>query len=374
MSRTVHRGRIVRPTLARLAALILTAAAWPAVTAAPAAAAVTFQATPVAVGLASPVAFTFTANGRIFYLEKDTGEVHIYNPVTDGDRLFTTVPGVDAQGERGTLGIALHPGYPQRPFVYVYATRLVGGVLQNQILRFRSDTGVGTDRRTIFSTRASSSPYHNGGRIEFGPDGMLYAIVGEGHTPASAQKLSNPRGKILRMTPQGRRPADDPIAHSKIFAYGIRNSFGFDFDPVTGDLWETENGPSCNDEVNYIPVGGRNYGWGRRQSCGSLPSPRDTNNSGPRPRVLPKMWFVNTIGITGMTFCSGCGLTGSQGDLFFGDVNNGQIRRVALAAGRASIAGPGGVVFDTGNVLSMESGPDGSIYYSDFSGIYRLTN
>jgi hypothetical protein len=86
------------------------------------------------------------------------------------------------------------------------------------------------------------------------------------------------------------------------------------------------------------------------------------------------MWFVNTIGITGMTFCSGCGLTGSQGDLFFGDVNNGQIRRVALAAGRASIAGTGGVVFDTGNVLSMESGPDGSIYYSDFSGIYRLRN
>ena len=374
MSRTVHRRRIARPAVARLAALVLTAAAWPAVTAPPAAAAVTFNADPVAVGLDQPVAFTFTPNRRIFYVEKDTGEVRIYNPVTDSDSLFTTVPGVDGQGERGTLGIALHPGYPTRPFVYVYATRNVGGVLQNQILRFTSNAGVGTNRRTIFSTRASSSPYHNGGRIEFGPDGMLYAIVGEGHTAASAQNLTNPRGKILRMTSLGRRPADNPIDHSKIFAYGIRNSFGFDFDPVTGDLWETENGPSCNDEVNYIPVGGRNYGWGRRQECGGLPTPRDTNNSGPRPRFLPKMWFVNTIGITGMTFCAGCGLTGSEGDLFFGDVNFGQIRRVALGAGRNSVAGVGGVVFDTGNVLSMESGPGGSIYYSDFSGIYRLTN
>jgi aldose sugar dehydrogenase len=374
MSRTASRRRIGRSAVARLAALLLTAAAWPAVTAPAAVAAVTFTSHPVAVGLDQPVAFTFRSNGRIFYVEKDTGEVRILNPATDDDRLFYTVPGVDGQGERGTLGVALHPDFPTRPFVYVYATRLVHGVLQNQILRITSDDGVGTNRRVIFSTRASSSPYHNGGRIEFGPDGMLYAIVGEGHSPASAQNLKNPRGKILRMTPRGKRPADNPIAHSKIFAYGIRNSFGFDFDPVTGDLWETENGPSCNDEVNYIPVGGRNYGWGRRQDCGRLPAPRDTNNSGPRPRFLPEMWFVNPIGITGMTFCAGCGLTGSEGDMFFGDVKFGQIRRVPLGAGRHSISGVGRVVFNTGSVISVESGPNGSIYYSDFSGIYRLTD
>jgi glucose/arabinose dehydrogenase len=373
MSRTVDR-RVFRSTVTRLVALVLTATAWLAVTTPAAVAAVTFTSHPVAVGLDQPVAFTFAPNGRIFYVEKASGEVRTYNPVTDGDRLFFTVPGVDGQGERGTLGIALHPGFPTRPFVYVYATRLVHGVLENQILRITADGGVGTNWRVIFSTRASSSPYHNGGRIEFGPDGMLYAIVGDGHSAASAQDLSNPRGKILRMTPRGRRPAGNPIAHSKIFAYGIRNSFGFDFDPVTGDLWETDNGPACNDEVNYIPVGGGNYGWGRRQDCGSLPAPRDTNNSGPRPRILPKMWFVNTIGITGMTFCSGCGLTGSEGDLFFGDVNFGQIRRVPLGTGRHSVAGVGRVVFGTGDVLSVESGPHGSIYYSDFSGIYRLRN
>ena len=90
-----------------------------------------------------------------------------------------------------------------------------------------------------------------------------------------------------------------------MFAYGIRNSFGFAFDPDTGDLWETENGPECNDEVNRI-VAGANYGWGPSQSC------PDTNNSGPSPR-LPLVTYSTTIGIAGAVFCDGCGLTGARG-------------------------------------------------------------
>jgi glucose/arabinose dehydrogenase len=374
MPRSVRRRSTVRHAFVRIAVLTLAVTAWPSMTAAPASAGVTFAADPVATGLDQPVAFTFAPNGKIFYVEKESGEIRIYDPVGDTDQLFATVPGVNGDGERGMLGIALHPAYPQRPFVYVYATRTTNGSLKNQILRYSNHAGAGRDRRTIFSTAASSTPYHNGGRIEFGPDHELYAVVGEGHHAANSQDLSNPRGKILRMTPLGKRPNDDPIRRSKIFAYGIRNSFGFDFDPVTGELWETENGPSCNDEVNHVAHGGKNFGWGPKEDCGSLPTPRDTNNSGPRPRVLPELWFTEVVGITGMTFCDGCGLTGSERDLFFGDVNFGQIRRVSLDAGRDTVDGVGSVVFDTGNVLSMETGPDGGIYFSDFSGIYRLTN
>ena len=379
--RTEHHaaGRAGRPrrhrsTVARLAALLLAVAAWPAVAASPAVAGPPFTAEPVATGLDNPVAFTFAPNGKIFYVEQTTGEIRIFDPTDDSDRLFYDMPGVNGEGERGMLGIALHPAYPARPFVFVYATRRSHGALRNQILRLTNHRGTGRERRTIFSTPASSEPYHNGGRILFGPDKELYAIVGEGHHSAESQDLSNPRGKILRMTPLGKRPGDDPIRRSKIFAYGIRNSFGFDFDPVTDELWETENGPGCNDELNHIAIGGRNSGWGPRQSCGSLPAPRDTNNSGRRPRILPELWFTQTVGITGMTFCDGCGLTGSEGDVFFGDVNFGQIRRVPLDAGRDTVDGVGSVVFQTGSVLSMETGPDGAIYFSDFSGIYRLTD
>jgi glucose/arabinose dehydrogenase len=332
-------------------------------------------ADPVATGLDSPTAFTFAPGGTIFYVEKTTGQIRTYNPTTEVDHLFATIGGVDGSGERGMLGIALHPGFPTRPFVYVYATKMSHGTLKNQILRLTDSSGSGTDRRTIFSTPASENPYHNGGRILFGPDGMLYAIVGEGHTAANSQDRSNPRGKILRMTPLGKVPSDNPFRRrSKIFVYGIRNSFGFAFDPLTDKLWETENGPSCNDELNYIPRGGKNYGWGPRQSCGSLPSPRDTNNSGPKPRIQPELWFGSTIGITGMTFCDGCGLDGFEGDIFFGDVNQGQIRRVPLNGDRTTVSGTGTVVLDTGNVLSMETGPDGAIYYSDFAGIFKLVS
>lgn len=228
--------------------------------------------------------------------------------------------------------------------------------------------------RVLVSQPASSSPYHNGGRILFGPDGMLYAIVGDGHDTSNSQDLtSNLRGKILRITPGGGVPSDNPIAGSRIFAFGIRNSFGFTFDPQTDRLWETENGPECNDEINLVG-GGENFGWGTNETC-SGNSPGNTNNSGPTPRQLPKLWFVEPIAITGDAFCGGCGLgTQVEGQLFFGDVNTGVLRRVALNAARNDVSGGATDVLDSpsGAIYSMETAPNGQIYFSDAQAIYRL--
>src|SRR4029434_4236693 len=104
-------------------------------------------------------------------------------------------------------------------------------------------------RRTVlFTSDAGGSPYHNGGRIAFGPDGMLYAIVGDAHNSSNAQDTTNEdRGKIIRIEPDGAAPSDTPFG-DRVWVYGIRNSFGFAFDPQTDDLWETDNGPSCHDE------------------------------------------------------------------------------------------------------------------------------
>src|SRR6186997_1850311 len=133
MSHTTGRRATARTAVARAAALLLALAAWPAVTAPQAVAGTTFNADPVATGLDKPVAFTFAPDGRIFYMEKTTGEIRIYNPVTDHDGLFYDMPGVNGDGERGMLGIALHPSFPAKPFVYVYATRMSRGSLKNQI-------------------------------------------------------------------------------------------------------------------------------------------------------------------------------------------------------------------------------------------------
>jgi len=326
------------------------------------------HAVPVATGLAAPVGFTFTPVGRLVYLERNTGWLRFRNLQTGADHRVYRVTAINIDGERGALGVALHPDWPSSPFVYVYTTRNTSQGLRNQILRIRvkDDHGVGVLR--ILSVAAGPASNHNGGRIRFGPDGKLYVVIGDNADPSNAQDLStNFRGKILRLNPDGSIPATNPFG-TRVWAYGVRNSIGFGFDPRTGRLWESENGPSCNDEINRVVRGG-NQGWGPSQSC------PDTNNSGPTPRVLPRYTFSNTLGLTGLAFCDRCGLgAGYDGDLLVGAVNDGRIRRFDLNAARTGFdVGPLQVIDRPAGVLSLEVGPNRRIFFSDFEGVYRLT-
>ena len=194
---------------------------------------------------------------------------------------------------------------------------------------------------------AGPASNHNGGRILFGPDGKLYVVIGDNAQPSNAQdRTANLRGKILRLNPDGSIPATNPFG-TRIWAYGIRNSIGFAFDPQGGHLWESENGPECNDEVNRIVRGG-NHGWGPNESC------PNTNNSGPTPRILPKYTFANTVGLTGLAFCDACGLGPAfNGDLVVGAVNDGRIRRFDLNASRTG--------FDAGPLLVLDRPGPGAL-------------
>jgi len=316
------------------------------------------------------VAFTFGPGKELWYVEKDTGEIRVIDLDTGSNDLFETVSGVDGAGERGMLGIALHPDYPDEPFVFVYVTRSEGGTLRNQILRIRDQGGSGGTQRVLFSSVAGGSPYHNGGRIAFGPDGKLYAIVGDAHDAANAQDLSNEdRGKIIRIKANGDAPGANPFG-DRIWAFGIRNSFGFAFNPDDGLLWETENGPSCNDEVNRIRKG-RNYGWGPNATCDGS-SPGNTNRDGPDP-VRPELFYENPVGITGIAFCDGCHLgRRSEGAAFFGAVNNGDVTRMILTGSGTGVDRRSVVYVHGTSTLSYEVGPGGRIYFSDFGGIYKL--
>jgi len=325
-------------------------------------------------GLNYPAAFTFAPNGTIFFNERTTGNVRILHPSSGTTPLFFHVTNVATSGEQGLLGIALHPHFPSTPYVYVYATRNVNGHLRNQIIRITDSNGKGANARVIFTSSTVPGDYHDGGRILFGPDGNLYVVIGEAHSPATAQNLNVSGGKILRMTPAGGVPKGNPFANSRVWSYGVRNSFGLAFDPRSGHLWETENGPECNDELNR-PIKGRNGGWGPNETCSTPPSPpRNTNRDGPNP-VLPKLWYSPTIAPTGIAFCRRCNLgAASSGKLFFGAYNTGEIRRVGLTANRLGVTGQS-VVFDHGSgILSMEVGPNRSLYFSDSGGIYRLTH
>lgn len=334
----------------------------------------TIKAKPVKTGLNDPTGFTFAPSGGIWYLERATGEVHTLDPRTGNDHRVFTISGVNGDGERGALGIALSPRWPTKKVVYVYVTRNgTGGHLQNQLVRFSVSGGTGHGLKVLLTSPASADPYHNGGLILFGPDRKLYVMIGDGHNSVNAQDRSNNyRGKILRLDPDGRAAAGNPFG-SRIWSYGHRNSFGFTFDPVTHRMWETENGPECTDEINLIMKGG-NYGWGPKESC-SLPKPGGTNNSGPTPRHGPKWFTASTIGITGAAFCHGCGIGSLRGQFIFGDVNTASLRAIHLNAARTGFSSKARVIA-TGldGVHSVEVSPTGHIYFSGPNGIYRLVS
>ena len=329
----------------------------------------------VAGPLADPAGFTFLPDGRIVYLERATGRIRLLDPSAHTDRVLYRIPGVNGDGERGTLGVAVSPAWPSRKTLWVYVTRGAGGALRNQLLRISLRPGHGAGMVVLLSQPASADPYHNGGRILFGPDGKLYVFIGDGHDSANAQDLAkgNLRGKLLRVNPDGSAPADNPIPGKRFFSFGNRNSFGFTFDPQTGSLWQTENGPECNDEINLITPGA-NDGWGPNANC-SGSAPGDTNNSGPAPRSMPKWFTPQTIGITGAAFCDGCGLGASWlGALFVGAANDGVLRVFTLNGTRSDLAGgpQTPLTAPNGAIYSIETAPDGRIYFSDFLGIYRL--
>jgi glucose/arabinose dehydrogenase len=361
----------------RLVALAVTAVALTTVTSglvsadagsAPSAPA-TLKAVPVKSGLANPAGFTFLPDGRIVYGERGTGRVMLLDPASGNLSVMYTITKVESNGEQGLLGLAVDPGWPKRPFVYAYVTRQVK-TLQNQILKIKVSADKGVSQKIIWRLDTTAGTYHDGGHIDFGPDRELYAVVGEGHDSANAQDLTNDAGKVLRMNRNGGVPQDNPFNGSVIFSYGLRNSFGFAFDPQSGTLWETENGPECVDEIN-VEAAGENHAWGPHETCAGS-EPGNTNQDGPQPRVLPLTWFTPTIAPTGLAFCEGCGISGADGTLFFGAYNTGEIRQITLTADRSGIASMVVALDFAGSVLSMQAAPDGGVYFSSADTIYHL--
>ncbi|MGZ5291945.1 MAG: PQQ-dependent sugar dehydrogenase [Actinomycetota bacterium] len=365
-------GSATRPRRAPAAAFAALLAVAPSALAPPAVAAEPEIVAVRVVGeLSQAVAFTFSPDGRVWFVEKAEGDVGVFSPATGAVETFFHVPDVAAEVEQGLVGIELDPAFPGRPFVYLYATRFIDGALRDQILRVRDAGGRGAGLRVVWDSPASAEHQHSGGRLLFGPDGSLFVAVGDARDPAAAQDVASERGKILRMTPGGAPASTNPDPGSRVYASGIRNSFGLAFDPLTGDLWETENGPECNDEVNRIEPGA-NYGWGPGAACADVPDPAGTNVDGEDP-VPPELSFTPVIAPTGIAFCEACGLgPRSEGAMFFGDYAGGDIHRATLDDTREHVVREEVVTDGPGLVTSVEVGPDGALYFSSYLAIFRL--
>ena len=308
----------------------------------------------VLTGLNFPVSLKFAPDGRIFYNEKDRGNIRIIQP--NGTLLpapFATVNPVFNTGEAGLLGIALDPSFASNNYVYVYYTyRDSGSFTHGHIVRYTANGDTGTSPRDIFDVTSSApnTVYHNGGYIKFGPDGKLYAMVGEFHQGQQAQNQTSMTGKMLRMNSDGSVPSDNPFPASLDYALGIRNSFGFDFDSSNNRLIATMAGPSSDDKILIIVKGG-NYGW---PTClGICNDPRF---------IDPIVDFNPVVTPTGIAAVA-------PNSYIFGEYNTGNLVQLQLNA-TGSVLSMAQLYNATGGIIAVELGPNNKLYFTTPDSIY----
>jgi len=362
--------------------------------------------TTVAEGLSTPTTMAFVGPNDILVLEKDTGMV---KRIVDGKVLPKPVLDVNVANsvERCLCGIAVAKN-GSTTHVFLYYTEIDGTdgedkagkqPIGNRVYRYDLSSDALINPLLLMDLPANPGPRHNSGNIMIGPDKNLYVEIGDvdgsfktSETETKTQNYKNGvdpdgRGGILRITQDG-QPTDgilgDTIPLRLYYAYGIRNSFGMDFDPVTGNLWDSENGPGNGDEINLV-LPGFNSGWQQVQGLASQETSfsesdlEDFNGKG--HYADPKLVWVNTAGPTAVKFLNSAQLgTTYENDMFVGDVHNGRIYHFDLTADRKDLVlpqelssrviekpsspGVSNIVFGDGfgGVTDLEVGPDGNLY------------
>lgn len=316
----------------------------------------------IATGLEVPWDMAFPSQNRIYVTERP-GRVRLIEAGRLREAPYARIQGVTATGESGLMGIALHPDYPNPRQVFLMYTYTSGGARYNRVSRF-DDTGSTLANETVLIEGIKGATYHDGGALRFGPDGMLYVGTGDAGEPESAQDRNALTGKILRMTPNGERPPDNPFDESFVYAYGFRNVQGLTWNPSNGDLWATDHGPSgefglrAKDAV-YIVERGANHGW-----------PRVLGVSDVRGVVDPVLYFPETAVPPALAvFYTGNELPRLQGDFFMASLRGEHLMRVVLSGAREISRIERWFATGThqgryGRLRAVVQGPDGALYVS----------
>lgn len=349
--------------LAALAALLWAASANGADTSG---AADGYRAVTVAEGLELPWGLAFLPDGELLVTERPGRLRRVSADGTVGEPL-AGVPEVYFRGQGGLLDLVLHPAFADTRLVYLSYAH--GGPRENatRVARARLGSAGLEDLEVIFTAEpAKDTPQHYAGTMAFLPDGTLLVSVGDGFDfREHAQDLGSMLGKTVRLNDDGTVPPDNPFvdrpgAAAAVWTYGHRNAQGLAVDPVSGVVYQHEHGPRGGDELNVLRPG-RNYGWPAitygMDYSGAYVSPF-TEWPG---MEQPLLYWVPSIGPSGLAVYRGERFPEWNGDLFVGALVDRELRRIDLESGR--VAGEQALFGELGErIRNVKVGPDGYLY------------
>lgn len=324
-----------------------------------------FKLTTVVDGLAHPWGMAWLPDGSMLVTERP-GRLRV---IRDGKLVPEPVKGVPpvvADGQGGLLDVVLHPKFAENKLVYLSFAHGKRSENHTRIVRGTFDGTSLNDIQVIFDAKPDKrGGLHFGCRLLFLPDGTLLATTGDGFNMRPHAQMTNSHlGKVIRLTDDGKVPADNPMlkvegAFPEVYSYGHRNPQGLALDPVSGRVWSTEHGPLGGDELNIIEPG-KNYGWATvtygREYSGQTITDLRTKEGMEDPKVV----WTPVIAASGLAVYTGDKFPGWKGDVFAGGLISQSVRRVD--------------VDESGNVLAQEDiminervrdvrqGPDGLLY------------
>ena len=289
----------------------------------------------VATGLDVPWGIGFLPDGSALVSERDSGRIMHVSP---GGAVHPAgvVPSVQPTSEGGLLGLAVSPAYARDRLVYAYLTTAT----DNRVVRMRYDGRLGSPQPVL--TGIPRGEIHDGGRLAFGPDGMLYVATGETGNEDLAQDRTSLGGKVLRVTPDGEPAPGNPDPGSAVWSLGHRNVEGLAFDD-DGRLWAAEFGYQTWDELNLVRAG-RNYGW-----------PAAEGDAGTAGFVDPMVqWRPEDASPSGLAYAAG--------SLWVAALRGERLWQVEVRGGRVAGQPQAHFIGDYGRLRTVATAPDGSLW------------
>jgi glucose/arabinose dehydrogenase len=294
----------------------------------------------IATNLEVPWGFAFLPNGDALFTERDSGRLLRMDSSGDVQEV-QTLP-TRGYGEGGSLGLAVPPDYERDGYVYAYYTTEE----DNRVVRLRL-----SEEPEPILTGIPFNSYHDGGRISFGPDGMLYVATGDAGDPSNSQDRSSLGGKILRLTPDGGVPEDNPFPDSPVYSYGHRNVEGLAWDEG-GQLYASEFGRDAFDEVNRIEPG-ENYGWPEVEGEGG----EDLGYVDPITT-----WPTSEASPSGAAILKNGAIPQWEGDLFVAALRGQRLWRLELGPDGGVTGSEELLKDEVGRIRNVVQAPDGSLW------------